>query len=105
MLVSSHRNDGDIVAARDPDDGTRRRSAPQGLPQARHGLRDLCGLILRPGRDGTALETRYVSAGAVGRIGVGRTIGDGEQQLTLLRRIGARGDLDVACGDCALELS
>src|SRR5438105_3700342 len=108
MLASSHRNNGDTISTGDTNyrTGRNRRSArnclAESLAEAGHGLSEL-GLV-STGRDGAALEARHVAAGREGSIGIDRTIGDGEQHLPLLRRVGIRRDLDVAGRDRALEL-
>ena len=54
--------------------------------------------------DGAALEARHVAAGREGGVAVDRPVGDAEQHLPLLRRIGSGRDLDLAGRDRTLEL-
>src|SRR5215213_3427833 len=92
ILASSHRNDGDFIAARDSHDwagrgcGTTRST---GRPRRTR-------LVQRLGRYSATLEARHVSARSKGSVGVDRTVGHREQQLTLLRRVGILRDLHVA---------
>src|SRR5690349_15577967 len=81
ILASSHRNDGDIVAASDADYWTSRHSCAarltaqrltQALAEAGHRLRDLVGLAGLAGRDRAALEARHIAARAEGRVRIQR---------------------------------
>src|SRR4029078_10774460 len=99
ILASSHRNDGDTIAASDADHGTRRRTG--GIVDGGSHLRALRG---RLGRDGSALEARHVAAGPESRVAFVRTVRIGEQHLALLRRAGVRRDLDVPGRNGTLEI-
>src|SRR6478609_6568308 len=92
ILASSHRNNGDTVAAGDTNHGSgrNRRGAAStsnclanSLAEASHGLRQLGGRVVASG-NGAALKARHVAASCKGRVGIGRPIGDGEQHLPFL---------------------
>src|SRR4029079_15332775 len=114
ILASSHRNDGDVVAARDANDwtGIGRRACRAGrggtatdcAGKIVERAESLVGLVGSAGRDAAALEARDVTTRGVGRVAVARAIGHGEQHLALLRRVGVGRHLDFARGDRALEV-
>src|SRR5689334_17916365 len=72
ILASSHRNDGDIVAACDANDGAsvgrssagsggRGRSTAKRAGEIVQGAERLVGFVLGAGRDAAALEPRHVA--------------------------------------------
>src|SRR5262245_51230188 len=91
ILASSHRNDGDTIAASDTND----RAGGHGHAGHRSTARGVGGIICiarairRLRGDAAALEARHVTTGYEGRVVVRRPIGNCQQHLTLFRRIGA----------------
>src|SRR5438067_11988048 len=94
ILAYSHRNNGDISAACDAHYWTGRDGG--GSPTRRRS-----GSLLGGYR--AALEARHVAARREGRVAVDRPVGEGEQHLLFVRRVGVNRDLDVTGGNRTFE--